>query len=136
MPEETANITANPFAAVRQTEKSDEEKKGIWQAAQKLEQMFLNMLLGEMNKTAGRESLLYAGMAEDMFRRELDAAYAERISEGRGVGIAKIFYDQLVQDAPGKAQTPSITPDAALRAAQIGAQFGRINRENAFSAIG
>ena len=136
MPEETANITANPIAAARQPEKSDEEKKNIWQAAQKLEQMFLNMLLGEMNKTAGRESLLYAGMAEDMFRRELNAAYAERISEGRGVGIAKIFYNQLVQGASGKTQTPSIASDAALHAAQLGAQLGQINREEAFSAIG
>ncbi len=49
MPEETANITTNRIAAGKQPERSDEEKKNLWQAAQKLEQMFRNMLLGEMN---------------------------------------------------------------------------------------
>lgn len=113
----TTNIAAKENAAGASDAAVD---KRLWGAAQKLEQMFLNMFLSEVNKNVGKDSLLYAGTAEDMFRRELNNEYAKKISEGRGVGIAKIVYEQWMRKGvKSPALPPEIDADRALQAARF-----------------
>jgi len=103
-----------------------------------MERMFLNMLLGEMNKNVGRNSLIDGGMGEDMFRRELNTVYAEKIAGGRGIGIAKVCYDHMARQSRGngKADNPAQGADACLRAEQSETSRNIVDYKEMFSVIG
>lgn len=79
------------------------EADKAWKAAKKVEAVFLGMLLKEMRKTVEQGSLFHGGMAEEMFQGELDDAYVKSFESAPGMGIARIYFGQIMRRNPAEA---------------------------------
>ena len=131
-------------AAVGQTEKTalEQRKDALWQAAQKVEEMFLGVLLSQINKGISKDTLLHGGTGEEMFQKQLNAVYAERtaLSSPResGLGIAKTVYEQMLRRDPQlKAATQQINDaQAKMNALRYGSEFSPTNMQSLLSAEG
>jgi len=77
--------------------KAREESK-LKDACQQFEQMYLQQMLGEMRKTAGKsEGGEGGGQQQDMFQGMLDQERAKAWSQEGGVGLANLLFQQMKQ---------------------------------------
>jgi flagellar protein FlgJ len=99
------------------------ESEKAWEAAKKVEATFLGMLLKEMEKTVEKGSLFHGGMGEDMFQNELDNAYIKSFENGQGVGIARLYHEEMMK----RSQS-----EAAKARSVIKSEFIPLEKENPF----
>lgn len=71
------------------TEKDDKELR---EACQEFEATFINMMFKEMRKTVGSSD---SSFALDTYQEMFDDEIATSVSQGRGIGIADMMYNQL-----------------------------------------
>ncbi len=71
-------------------------------ACQEMESIFLNFLLKEMRNTINKSGFISGGTAENIYTGMLDAEISKVISVRGGIGLSKILYEQLGQDAENK----------------------------------
>jgi murein DD-endopeptidase MepM/ murein hydrolase activator NlpD len=69
----------------------DGDAEGLREAAQQFEAYFIQTMLKEMRKTGGGEDGLFAGSEMETFHGLFDQEISERVSEGRGVGLAPLI---------------------------------------------
>lgn len=72
------------------------DAEGIREAAQKFEGFFVQMMLKEMRKAQSSEGGLFSGTEMETFNDLFDQEIAERVSEGRGIGLASQIMRSLV----------------------------------------
>lgn len=83
------------------------------QAAQQLESFFLRQLLAETKPAGG--GAIDGGYAGDTFKQMLDGALADKMSAAGGIGMAKMFEQQLDPTAKGKgAQHVAAAPTSHM----------------------
>ncbi len=135
----TNNLQPAPAEAKANAEDEQIRREALWEAAQQMEQMFMGMLLSQINKPREKDSLIHGGAGEEMFHNELNSSYAQQMSSTGsigtgGIGIAKVVYEQFVmQESQGKALA---NPAAALRGEGLRERFAAAEMKTNFSAVG
>ncbi|MEA1976217.1 MAG: rod-binding protein [Bacillota bacterium] len=74
--------------------KSGDDKK-LKKVCEDFEAIFVNMLLKSMKTTIGENGFIEKSHAREVFESMLDEEMANNISSGKGIGIAKILYENL-----------------------------------------
>jgi flagellar protein FlgJ len=88
------NLNSFPIADSLQKSKSGELKK-LDKVTKEFEQIFVNLILKEMNKNLGNTGFLDGGAYEKMFRDMLTQERAKQMVESGRLGIADMMYKQL-----------------------------------------
>lgn len=73
------------------------EDKELMDACREFEAYFLEQLMKQMEKTVIKSDLTEESETESYFKEMLYQEYAARATEGEGVGIAKMMYEQMKQ---------------------------------------
>ena len=86
------------------------ELKKLKQATEDFEQIFVNMMLKEMNKGLGKTGFLDGGDYEKAFKDMLVDERAKQMSANGSFGLAKMMYKQLEQHvvAPLSGRTTKV----------------------------
>ncbi|HHW14181.1 MAG TPA: flagellar biosynthesis protein FlgJ [Firmicutes bacterium] len=77
--------------------KLDEDPQAVRKAARDLESVFLNLLWQQMWRTVGQGSGSFfpQGLAGEIYRDFLTQAYADRMAEAGGIGLADLVASNL-----------------------------------------
>lgn len=73
------------------------ERYRLREAAGQLEGVFVNLMLERMRATIQKSEMFSGGRGEEVFQRLFDQKIAENASTGRGLGIGRMVYEQMVQ---------------------------------------
>lgn len=71
------------------------EQKQLWNTCQQLEQVFLEILLQQMNSTATKSSLLPESFQSNVYQDMQRQSLAEQMAKSGGIGLASTLYQQL-----------------------------------------
>ena len=115
--------TIDSLTKSQQLPKSPELKK-LKQATEDFEQIFVNMMLKEMNKGLGKTGFLDGGDYEKAFKDMLVDERAKEMSKKGNFGLAKMMYKQLEQHvmAPLSGGGNTVKLPASLEEEEIGDQ--------------
>jgi len=93
------------------------ELKKLKQATEDFEQIFVNMMLKEMNKGLGKTGFLDGGDYEKAFKDMLVDERAKQMSANGSFGLAKMMYKQLEQHvvAPLSSRTSGATQNTSAQ---------------------
>ncbi|MEK6710464.1 MAG: rod-binding protein [Nitrospinota bacterium] len=100
---------------LRAAERGDE--KTLRKVSQDFEGVFVHMLIKEMRKSVPKSGLFKDSMAREWFDGMLDEAVAREVSQGPGIGLAQVIYEQMKQSA-GEGAGAKEAPAAAAPAPQ------------------
>lgn len=87
--------------------RQNNELKKLKKTTQDFEQIFVSMMLKEMNKNLGQTGFLDKGPYEKMFKDMLINERAKDLSNTSGFGIADQMYDQMKKAIVGVNPKPS-----------------------------
>jgi Rod binding domain-containing protein len=76
-----------------QTDKA-EYNKGLKEACDGFEEIFVHKLIQVMRNATDKEALLNGGRGEEIFQDMLDENYAELITKSRAMGLSDLIYEQ------------------------------------------
>ena len=68
----------------------------LWQAAEGIEANFLKEMLKNMRKTV-QEPEMEKNRGYQVFREMLDDQYAEKAAQNRGIGLAELIVNQVLE---------------------------------------
>lgn len=90
------------------------EKAAMQETARQFEALFVQTMLKTMRSSQHfiDEDSPFRSQAEDTFQEMLDAQYAQHISQGDGIGLAKVLVAQM------SAQQDKTNPSSAIRIAE------------------
>ena len=71
----------------------------IRQVAEDFEKFFISYMLKEMRKSVPKDGILKGGFEQDMYTSMMDEAFADKISQGNGIGLADVLEAQLSKQA-------------------------------------
>ncbi|MCX7920951.1 MAG: rod-binding protein [Clostridia bacterium] len=74
-------------------EKQDE--KELKKVCKDFEGIFINMMYKQMRATVPKSELISGDVGKDVFESMMDDKLMEKASEGRGIGLADVLYNQL-----------------------------------------
>ncbi len=100
------------LSQVRRARASGEEE-ALRRVSREFEAIFLQRLLAEMRKSIPKGGLFERSLAREWFEGMLDEAVAKEISQGPGVGLGDVIFEQLGR-LPGR---PGPAPGADAAAA-------------------
>jgi len=72
-----------------------EDKAAVRKVAREFEALFASMMLKSMRATVGKDSLTGGGHGEEVYRSLLDQEYANAMTQGGGLGLARLIEQQL-----------------------------------------
>lgn len=78
-----------------QSKKANLDDQELEKACRNFESLFVNYMLQEMRETLPEESLFGGGQAEKIYTGMLDTEVSKNISQQRGIGLAKMIYEQM-----------------------------------------
>jgi Rod binding domain-containing protein len=134
------SIGADDRAAANNSVKDSRNPK-LLKAAQSFEGQFIRQMIAEMRKTVPKDELVGEGMADGIYREQLDNEYADNWVNQGGIGLADMIYEQLQQKYGNLPTLQKINHGEVLPLAQNGAnqrpQMGTQNSNlNAVSTAG
>lgn len=77
------------------------DEESLKKVCREFESIFLTYLVRQMRKAIPKSDFLEGGLAGEFYRDQWDQVLAEKMTEGGGIGLAKILYQQL-QKSGGK----------------------------------
>ncbi len=102
---------------------------GLKKAAQKFEQYFVATMMKEMRKASGNESGLFSGTEMETFHALFDEEIAGRITEGQGVGLARMIERNLAAAYSGEGTAGAVGSAAGAAGRTDGAALSASLRE-------
>lgn len=72
-----------------------EDKAAIGKVAREFEALFAGIMLKAMRDTVGKDTLTGGGHGEDVYRSLLDQEYAAAMTQGGGLGLARLIEQQM-----------------------------------------
>lgn len=81
---------------------SDNRDSPLAKACAAMEAQFINYLFKEMRATIPESGFIPKSSGEKLYTSMLDTEMAEKLSQGRGMGLASVLYEQL---APSSADS-------------------------------
>jgi soluble lytic murein transglycosylase-like protein len=79
-------------------DKTTYRDEDIRNVAKQFEAMFASIMLKTMNESVERSSLVKKSMGESIFQDMLTDEYANKMAEGKGLGLADVLYRSIVKD--------------------------------------
>jgi soluble lytic murein transglycosylase-like protein len=79
-------------------DKTTYRDEDIRKVAKQFEAMFAGIMLKTMNESVERSSLVKKSMGESIFQDMLTDEYANKMAEGKGLGLADVLYKSIVRD--------------------------------------
>ena len=76
---------------------ADTSKKEIQKAARDFEAVFASLMLKSMRSTVGKDPLTGGGQGEEVYRSLLDQEYASIMASGKGLGLAALIEQQMIE---------------------------------------
>lgn len=70
-------------------------QRGLQEAAEQFEAIFLYQLLEQMRRTVPETDLMGDRKAENIFQSMLDQELASSFAQNQSVGLAKLIYEQM-----------------------------------------
>lgn len=64
-------------------------------ACSEFESLFVNYMMQQMRQTVPEDGLFSKSQAEKIYTGMMDSEMAKSVSHGRGLGLAKIMYEQM-----------------------------------------
>ncbi len=86
------------FKAVLEKAVGEKDKEQLKEACRQFETMFIGMMYKQMKTSIPKSELLPTSFARETFESMLDDEFAEKASQGQGVGLADMLYKQLSKD--------------------------------------
>ncbi len=77
------------------------EDEQLMKAARQFEALFIQQMLQGMRETVPESELIDGGMAEEIYEGMLDEAYAEKMAQSGGMGLADKIYEQFTSEYAG-----------------------------------
>lgn len=74
---------------------AEKQRKGLREACQGFEALFLDMMFREMRKTVPKDELFGESNAMDIFRDMHDSEVMKQVASSGGLGLADLMYQQL-----------------------------------------
>ena len=81
-----------------------QRQKALKNACHDFESLFVNYMLKQMRQTVPQDGLFGGGQAEKMYTSMMDSEVAKEISRQRGLGLAPMMYNQMI-DAMNETTT-------------------------------
>lgn len=69
----------------------------LYKQCQEFEQIFMKMMLKEMQGSLGKDTLMSGGYAEEIFQDMLNDEYASSMTKSAGFGMADQVYRELAR---------------------------------------
>jgi len=79
----------------------DQNQKQLWSTCQQLEQVFLELLLQQMNSSVGKSTLLPQSFQSNLYQDMQRQSLAEQMAKSGGIGLASTLYQQLNRELAG-----------------------------------
>jgi flagellar protein FlgJ len=76
-----------------------EPQKPLKSACRDFESLFVHYLLKQMRRTVPQDGLFGGGQAQQMYTSMMDSEVAKEISRQRGLGLAPMLYQQMMEAA-------------------------------------
>ena len=76
---------------------ADTSKREIQKAARDFEAVFASLMLKSMRSTVGKDPLTGGGQGEEVYRSLLDQEYASIMASGKGLGLAALIEQQMIE---------------------------------------
>ncbi len=73
----------------------DQDQKQLWSTCQQLEQVFLEILLQQMNDSVGKSKLMPQSFQSNLYQDMQRQSLAEQMAKSGGIGLASTLYRQL-----------------------------------------
>jgi flagellar protein FlgJ len=90
------SLTTTPSPMMEKNKRNDaEDSKGLKQACNEFESLFIQHMLQQMRKTVPKNGLFNGGNAEDIYTSMLDGEMARRMSRNGGIGLSSVVYGRL-----------------------------------------
>lgn len=81
----------------------DKDQKQLWNTCQQLEQVFLEILLQQMNSSVGKSSLMPQSFQSNLYQDMQRQSLAEQMAKSGGIGLASTLYQQLNRELAASA---------------------------------
>lgn len=128
-----SNDIAKSFLGDTGQAEGDSRKEKLKNTAEKMEGMFVNMMMKEMRETVpefslgGKES-----QGKKMFQARLDRKYAEKMANSKDLGIANAVYEQFTGESMDEMESSGeSTNDSGLEMESSGEdQLENLSSEN------
>lgn len=75
--------------------KNDDKAEQLKNACSEFESLFVNYMMQQMRRTVPEDGLFSRSQAEKIYTGMMDSEIAKSVSHGRGLGLAKIMYEQM-----------------------------------------
>jgi len=89
------DIQSDDFEKILEQARKDKDDEKLKEACRELETVFVNMIFKRMRATVPQGGLVQENMGQEIFQSMLDEELAQKASDGEGIGIAKMLYNQL-----------------------------------------
>lgn len=99
------------FDNVLQKALTQDDKIQLKDACREFESLFLSMMYKQMRATIPKSELLPASFARETFETMLDEELAKKASQGTGMGVGQMLYNQLMHQMQN-AYTPASVQQA------------------------
>ena len=86
----------------------------VMDAAKMYERHFLNEMVKAMRSTVSEGELTKSGMADKIYKDQLDTQYVEQWSDTGGVGLADLIYDELMNKILNKMNGREFGPKGPI----------------------
>ena len=90
------HINLDPSHDLGRMQQSSETKRGLKDASQQLESLFINQLFQEMRKSVPESTVLGNRSAEKLFESMLDEEISKELANGPGLGLGRMVYQQML----------------------------------------
>ncbi len=89
----------NSLAKRAENLKDSGDETKLRQFSKDFEALFIQHLLKEMRKSMPKGGLIEKSLSMEWFESMFDESVSKEISQGTGIGMAKVIYEQLTQTA-------------------------------------
>lgn len=90
----------NETAVTQQANKTNQSDEELQEACKAFESYFIEQMFKEMRETLPESELIEKSQGEEIFEDMLYQEYANVASEGEGIGLAQMLYQQLSKVNP------------------------------------
>lgn len=89
-------VNLDPSRGLGQVQQSTETRRGLQDASEKLESLFIHQLFQEMRKGVPESAVFGDRSAEKLFQSMLDEEMSQELAKGSGLGLSRMIYEQML----------------------------------------
>jgi flagellar protein FlgJ len=99
-----AKAEQGEFDAILKAAQNEKDEKKLLEQCKQLESVFVNMMFKQMQSTVEKSSLIDGGFGEEVYNDMLTEQYADKATQGNGIGLAQVMFKQLSKNITNKSE--------------------------------